>query len=387
MTLRVVLAGGGTGGHVFPAIAVADALSEMGDVEVTFFGSPRGLETRAIPAHRSPQGREYALELLGVEPMVGGGAARAVKSAMLAGKGTAIATKALLQKRPDAVMSVGGYAAGPVALAAVGLRIPLAILEPNSVMGLTNRWLAPFAKRAYLAFPELRAKFSADVARLTGVPLRRAFHRQELASGTFRILVLGGSQGAKGLNARLPDAVARVAKAGVAIEVLHQAGGGRAEEVEKAYRSEGASNVSVVPFIEDVATELGRAHLVIARSGAGTLAEIAAVGRPSLLVPFPYAADDHQAKNAAAFVSVGASIAIREEAADPLRLANEIVSLARDHARLVRMAEAAASLGHPDAAREIAEDFFLLARGKLGARTGAQTGNGAPPANFASMGA
>ena len=365
MSPRIVLAGGGTGGHVFPAIAVADAISQLSSAEITFFGSPRGLEAKTIAAHRSPKGETYALELLPVEPMVGGGPARAFKGAMLASRSTALAVKALRKLRPEAVMSVGGYAAGPVAMAAVLLRIPLAILEPNSVMGLTNRWLSRFAVRAYIAFPELQNGFKKDVARITGVPLRRAFYPHDLtAAPPYRVLILGGSQGARGLNKRLPDALARVAREGFAVEVLHQAGGGREEEVRALYKEEGLENVRVVPFIDDVAKELERAHLVISRSGAGTLAEIAAVGRPSLLVPFPHAADDHQAKNASAFESAKAAIMVREEVADPVRLASEITALFREPSRLQEMARIARTLGHPDAARVIASDFLALARGE-----------------------
>ena len=304
---RILIATGGTGGHVFPGLAVADAMRAMADVDVTFVGTPRGMEKDAVPA------RGYPIELLDVMPMKGGGAARAVKGALVAARATAQSVSLVRRLAPRAVLSIGGYAAGPVSLAAAALRIPVAVMEPNSTVGLANRILAPIAVRAYVAWEETAKPFRKGRARLLGVPLRPGFQPDPyLVRGTARILVMGGSQGAQALNERLPEAIARAARDVPNLEVMHQAGRDRAEAVREAYLREGVTRAHVSPFIDDVARELGRADLVIARSGAVTVAEIAAIGRAAILVPFPHAADDHQAKNALALEKAGGAICIRQ---------------------------------------------------------------------------
>lgn len=358
-----VIAGGGTGGHVFPGLAVADALRRLADVDVTFVGTARGLEARVVPS------RGYPLELLTVEPMKGGGVARAVRGAFVASAATARALAIVRRARPRAVLSVGGYAAGPVSLAAAALGVPLAILEPNAKMGLTSTLLAPFARRAYVAWPEAARFVRASALRVVGVPLRDGFVPAPYAAHRpLRVLVLGGSQGAKALNDRMPEAMARVARElreigdGAEVDVLHQTGRDRDAAVRAAYAEEGVARATVVPFVDDVAAEIARADVVVARSGAGAVAEISAVGRPAILVPFPFAADDHQAKNAEALASAGGAIAVRQEAADAFRLARELVLLLRDDARRARMAEASRLAGKPNAAHAVAEDLLHLAR-------------------------
>jgi UDP-N-acetylglucosamine--N-acetylmuramyl-(pentapeptide) pyrophosphoryl-undecaprenol N-acetylglucosamine transferase len=351
----IVVAGGGTGGHVFPGLAVARALRRFADVEVVFAGSPRGLEARVIPE----QG--YALELLDVEPMKGGGLERAVRGALVAAKATQTARAMVRRIRPAAVLSVGGYAAGPAALACVSQRVPLAILEPNSTLGLANRLLAPFAKRAYIAWAETGRHFRGDKAHLYGVPLRPGFEPRAYTPGkTKRLLILGGSQGAQALNEVLPRAVSR-ARGQVAFEVIHQAGRDREAAVRDAYAQNGLRDVQVVPFIDDVAEKMAAADLIVARSGAVTVAEISAIGRAAVFVPFPHAADDHQAKNAMSLAEIGGGVCIRQEAADETRLAGEIKRLMEDDARRIRMADAAREHGRPKAAEDIAKDLLRLA--------------------------
>ncbi|MBX3192316.1 MAG: undecaprenyldiphospho-muramoylpentapeptide beta-N-acetylglucosaminyltransferase [Labilithrix sp.] len=353
----ILVAGGGTGGHVFPGLAVAHALRELADVDVVFAGSPRGLETKIVPAHG------YTLELLDVEPMKGGGPARAVRGALVAAKAMRHATGLVGRLRPSAVLSVGGYSAGPAALACVRARVPLAILEPNSALGLANRLLAPFARRAYVAWSETARLFRGDKARLYGVPLRPGFEPRAYSAkpGQRRVLVLGGSQGATALNERLPPAIARtVAKVGD-VHVVHQAGRERAAAVKEAYERAGVRTATVTEFIDDVADQMSSADVIVARAGAVTVAEIAAIGRASLLVPFPHAADDHQAKNALALGELGGAICIRQEAADEVRLATELSLLFEDDERRVRMAHAAREHGHPHAAHDVARDLLSLA--------------------------
>jgi UDP-N-acetylglucosamine--N-acetylmuramyl-(pentapeptide) pyrophosphoryl-undecaprenol N-acetylglucosamine transferase len=357
----ILIAGGGTGGHVFPGLSVAHALRELADVDVVFAGSPRGLETRIIPQHG------YTLELLDVEPMKGGGPARAVRGALVAAKAMRHATGLIGRIRPSAVLSVGGYAAGPAALACVRARVPLAILEPNSLLGLANRLLAPFAARAYVAWAETARHFRGDKARLYGVPLRPGFEPRAYApkSGARRVLVLGGSQGASALNERVPGAIARDNGNVGELHVLHQTGKDREEDVRQAYERAGVKSATVVPFLDDVAEQMSAADVVIARAGAVTVAEILAIGRPSILVPFPHAADDHQAKNAMALAELGGTICIRQEAADEVRLGTELSLLFEEEARRSRMALTAREHGHPHAAHDVARDLLTLAGIKL----------------------
>jgi UDP-N-acetylglucosamine--N-acetylmuramyl-(pentapeptide) pyrophosphoryl-undecaprenol N-acetylglucosamine transferase len=355
----ILIAGGGTGGHVFPAVAVAEAMQRSADVDVVFCGTARGVEARVVPA------RGWPLELLDVEPMVGGGAARAVRGALVAARATGSALGLVRRLRPRAVLSVGGYASGPVALAAALRGVPLAILEPNSVVGFANRLLAPVAKRAYVAWDEAAVRFRSSARRSYGVPLRPGFSpRPYAARGTARILVLGGSQGAAALNERMPAAAARLADV-AGLEVMHQAGHGRDAAVREAYaRAEvgaGRGRATVAAFIDDVAQAIADADVVVTRSGAGAVAEIAAVGRAAILVPFPHAAGDHQARNAEAFARAGAAVCIRQDAADAPRLAAELRRLLTDERARVAMAEASCSLGRPDAAERIAVDLLALA--------------------------
>lgn len=350
----ILIAGGGTGGHVFPGLAIARALTKLADVDVVFAGTPRGLETRVIPE------AGFALELLDVEPMKGGGAERAIRGALVAAKATSHARSIIRRLSPAAVLSVGGYAAGPAALAGVSQRVPLAVLEPNSTLGLANRILAPFAARAYLAWQETARHFRGNKARMFGVPLRPGFVPvpYKVKAGPKRVLVLGGSQGALALNEVLPKALVR-ARERAAFSVMHQSGKDRDAAVRAAYGA--ADGVEVMPFLDDIADRMAAADLIIGRSGAATVAEIAAIGRAAIYVPFPHAADDHQAKNALSLAEVGGGICIRQEAADEARLADEVANLLLDDARRTKMADAARAHGRPAAAEDIAKDLLSLA--------------------------
>jgi UDP-N-acetylglucosamine--N-acetylmuramyl-(pentapeptide) pyrophosphoryl-undecaprenol N-acetylglucosamine transferase len=352
----ILIAGGGTGGHVFPAVAVAEAMRRAADVEVVFCGTERGVEARVVPA------MGCRLVTLEVEPLKGGGLGRAAKGTFVAGRATARAFALVRDIRPKAVLSVGGYASGPVSLAAALMRVPIAVLEPNSVVGLANRLLAPFARRAYIAWETAGAKFRPDARRLLGVPLRSGFRPVPYASrGTARVLVMGGSQGAAPLNDRLPAAAALVARHLPALEVLHQAGRDRDGKVRERYAHEGVKSATVVPFIDDVAGAIAAADLVVARAGAGTLAELSAIGRAAVLVPFPLSADDHQGKNAEALAGAGAAVCLRQEGATPEVLAAALEGLLINDAARSRMADLSAALGRPDAAREVAADLLALA--------------------------
>jgi UDP-N-acetylglucosamine--N-acetylmuramyl-(pentapeptide) pyrophosphoryl-undecaprenol N-acetylglucosamine transferase len=337
---------------------VGDALRRAAsDVEVVYVGTSRGLEARIVPE------RGDTLLRMNILPLRGGGASGFVRGAYRAAASIPEARRLIRLHRPSAVLSVGGYAAGPISLAARMLGVPLAILEPNSTLGFANRLLSPLAKRAYTAFPEVERFFRQSVVLRAGVPLRSAFVRAQVREhGTsMRVLVLGGSLGAAALNQTVPQGLASASKR-VAIEVVHQTGRGRDADVRALYAELGLTTAQVVPFIDDVAGALADADVVIARAGASSCAELCAVGRPSILVPYPFAADDHQFKNARSLERAGAAIAIRQKEATGDRIAAEVAALAADPARRAHMADAAGGLGKRDAASVIATDLLALAR-------------------------
>jgi UDP-N-acetylglucosamine--N-acetylmuramyl-(pentapeptide) pyrophosphoryl-undecaprenol N-acetylglucosamine transferase len=359
--VTVLIAGGGTGGHVFPMIAVGDAVkAEDPSSNVVYCGTARGIEARVIPEHGGD------LQLLDIAPLRGGGVAGFMKGVSRAA-GSIPEARALVKRiAPSAVLSVGGYAGGPVSLAARLAGVPVAILEPNSVLGLSNRLLTPFAERAYVAFPEAERFLRPSIVRRSGVPLRKAFTPAAYRprGDALSILVLGGSQGAVALNETVPKAIAMAQKLGVAVSVVHQTGRDREPVVRALYADLGVARIEIVPFIDDVAAALASADLVIERAGASSLAELCAVGRPSILIPYPFAADDHQYKNALSLEKQGAAVALAQKDATPERVAAVIEALARDPERRARMAEAAASLGKPSAAKSIALDLLMLARAR-----------------------
>ena len=355
MQPSVLFAGGGTGGHVFPLVAVAEALQELvPGVAVHFVGTPRGMETRLIPD------LGYPLHLLDVLPLRGQGVLGTVKSGLRACSVIAQGAKLLGKLRPRLVLSAGGYASGPISLAAHCCGLPVALLEPNSIIGLANRLLAPFVERAYTGFAGVEGNFPPDRVYRTGVPIRQGFSCDlfKRKSGFLEILVLGGSMGARGLNQMLPAAFAQ---AQTSIHVVHQCGRENDEAVRAAYGAlELEDRVDVVPFIGDVAGALRRADLVVGRSGAGAVSEICAVGRASLLIPYPHAAVGEQLNNARSLEDDGASLCLLESEATPDRVARIVDELNRDSLRLQGMATRAARRGRPKAAYAIAKDLAHL---------------------------
>ena len=372
-TATMLLAGGGTGGHVFPLVAVADALAELEPgLECVFVGTSRGIETRVVPA------RGYRLELMDVLPLRGGGVRAAAAASLRAAKALSAARALVKRLRPKAVLSIGGYAAGPISLAAAVSRVPISLLEPNSVMGLANRLLAPLVSRAYTAFEPVERHLRRSIIVRSGVPLQRGFGpRPYVSSAVPSVLVLGGSQGAVALNETVPRALARVRGE---LSIVHQAGPAHGTAVERRYRELGlAARVRVVPFIDEMPEALAAASLVIGRSGASAVSEIAAVGRPSILIPFPYAAGDHQRLNALALEAVGAAICVTQERATAGRLSEQVSLLLREPSRLEAMAAAAASFGRPDAARVVAHDLLALAGLRPGRLAGSSVSSALHP--------
>jgi len=357
---RIIVAGGGTGGHLFPGIAVVEELRRrVPGLEVLFVGSPRGIEARVLPE------RGERVELIDVSPLKGRSAGELLRGLGVLPAALARATALLRRERPDVVLGVGGYASGPMLLAAATLGIPTAVLEQNARVGLTNKLLGRVVGRAYVTFPETAASFRAGRAHVCGNPVRRAFVDAALAAmadpdgfeaRARRIFVLGGSQGAKVLNETVPEAIARAGIAERGIEVLHQTGAAMRDEVQARYDALGIK-AEVVPFIDDMARAYASAAFVIARAGATTIAELCAVGRPSILVPYRHASDDHQGKNAEALARVGAALAIREDELTVEGLAASLGELATNVTARRTMADAARKLGRPDAAANIVDDL------------------------------
>ena len=356
MKHTLLFAGGGTGGHVYPMIAVADAVRAIApELRLVFVGTERGMETRVVPE------RGYELELMRVLPIRGGGVLGAVRGIGRAATSVPDARALVKKLSPSAVFSIGGYAAGPVSLAARSLGVPVALMEPNSVIGLANRLIAPLVQRAYTAFPESERHFKPSVILRAGVPIRDGFtqHAYEPRLSALRVLVLGGSQGAKSLNDAVPHALAQTA---TNVVVTHQCGAAHEADARRLYAELGlAERAEVVPFISDMPAALAAADLVIGRSGASAVSEICAVGRPSVLIPYPFASGDHQRVNAESLVRAGAAVCLTLAEASPARIAAEITALLNDPSRLIQMAARAAKLGRPEAAHAIALDLLGLA--------------------------
>ncbi len=353
----LLLAGGGTGGHVFPAVALAEEWTARGG-RVVFVGSPRGLEARVVPA------LGYDFVAVDSRRLKNAGTVERVRS--LAQMPAALWTARRLVRRlsPNVVLGVGGYVSGPVVLAAALSGWPCAVAEQNARPGLTNRILGRFVRRVYTAFPEAAQRLPAGKVREFGNPVRNEIRRlAETAPEAGRdhhVLVLGGSQGARALNEKLPPAVAALVGRHP-LYVRHQAGRGNGDAVRAAYAQAGVTDVRVDEFIEDVAGAMSDADLVVARAGATTVAELACVGRPALFVPFPHAADDHQAANAASLVDAGAALMEREQTLDHDRLVSLLDELLSDRGRLAEMGRNARSRGRPEAARAIVSDLEELA--------------------------
>lgn len=355
--VRALFVGGGTGGHVFPLVAVAQALrARRPGSDITFVGSKRGMEATIIPKLGEK------LELVAAHPIKGGGPLGALRGLGTAALSVPRAIALVRRTRPDVVVSIGGYAAGGITVAARLLGVPVALLEPNSVMGLTNRWCVPFAARAYCAFPET-AERVGPAGRALGMPLREGFAPAPYAprEGRAHLVVLGGSQGAQALNQAVPKAVALVRQRVPHVTILHQAGKGKDDDVRQAYADLGLADAADVrAFVDDMPKVIEAADVVVARAGAGSISEVCTLGRAAVYVPFPFAADDHQARNAETLVAAGAARCLLQKDASPERLAEELLLLLEDPDLRKGIADRAAARGHEDAASHIADDLLEL---------------------------
>ncbi len=366
--MRMMVAGGGTGGHVFPGIALAEEMvTRHPGNDVVFVGTSRGLEAAVVPQAGFP------IELIRIQGLKGKPLWSFFEGLLLLPRALAQSISILRRWRPDVVVGVGGYASGPVLLGAWLLRIPTAVQEQNAIAGITNRILGLFVRAAFTAFPEAARYFGRRKVHQLGNPIRRAlldnYMRPTARHDRLRVLVFGGSQGAHALNMRVIEALPHLADLRDQIHVTHQTGARDREYVEKGYRAV-RFEPDVRDFITDMSQAYAEADLVVCRAGATTLAELTVCKKPSILVPFPAAADNHQVLNARSLADAGAAVMIEERELTGEVLAREIRSVLQSPERRERMARAAGRLGRPQAAQEIADVCTELVVRRWGSRQG-----------------
>ena len=352
------MAGGGTGGHVIPALAVARELRARGH-EVYFVGTERGVESKLVPAEKFPL--EY-VRLGGLKNV-----SILTKASSLWGllRSTWAQYRRFRARRPDAVFSMGGYVAGPPVLAAVLRGIPLVVMEPNAAPGFTNRHIGRWVKRALVSFAETERYFPPGRAEVTGRPVREEFFEipRKNEERDFTVLITGGSQGSRTLNNAARDSWPRFKAAGTPVRLIHQCGPAMLEELRRGWAQAGLAG-EISAFISDMPAAFAQADLIVCRSG-GTVSEIAAAGKPSVMIPFPFAADQHQLKNAEAFERAGACRMFRDKDWTGERMFTVVTELAGDRAGLAKMAAAARKLAKPGAARRAADVLQEIVQNKL----------------------
>jgi UDP-N-acetylglucosamine--N-acetylmuramyl-(pentapeptide) pyrophosphoryl-undecaprenol N-acetylglucosamine transferase len=359
--MHVLIAGGGTGGHVIPALAIARELRDTHTAEVRFVGTARGLETRLVPE----AGFDLALVRSGQLKNVS--LATRLQTAIDLPLGVMDCMRLLGEFEPQVVVGVGGYASGPGMLAALVKRVPTLAFEPNAVPGLANRLVGLFVSAAAVNFAPTTSFFHN--AHVTGIPVRKEFFAVEPKpeGSPPRLLVFGGSQGARVFNAVMPKIAKGLLSYVPDLTILHQAGAGAAEKTDEAYRASGADPTrwKVEEYLDQMPQRFADADLILCRSGASTVAELAAAGRAAVLVPFPGAADDHQKKNAEVFENARAAVLRVQEPNDALMesyLLSDLSSLLLQPEQRAEMGNRARALARPDAAREIAQLVADLAR-------------------------
>jgi len=365
MSLSVLIAGGGTGGHLYPGIAVArEIVARVPAAQVTFVGTAAGIESRVIPREG------FALETIRSAGLKGKSVASLARGIALLPASAIDAWGVISRRRPSIVIGVGGYSSGPVVLLAALRGVPTMLMEQNAMPGVTNRLLARFVRAAAITYDE-SSRFFAGRAFLAGNPVRPEFLGGEHDKHgsprgiddrrAARVLVFGGSQGAHAINVAMVEAAPRLVAAAPGLEITHQTGERDLDMVRDGYRRAGVQ-ARVEPFLYAIDREMKAADLIVCRAGATTLAELTAAGRPSILIPLPTATDDHQRKNAEALVVKGAARMIEQGSLTGDVLASEIVALAGNDAERTAMSAAARRTAKPDAAKVIVDRILELAR-------------------------
>ena len=349
--MRVIIAGGGTGGHIFPAISIAGEIRRRDSAnEILFIGTKNGFEVDRI------RKEGYDLKFINSGGIVSMGFVRSLKGVLFAIKGIFDSFRIIMDFKPNVVVGVGGYVSGPVVLAAFILFTPSVICEQNAVPGLTNRILARFVKRVFATFQMSTTYFPGDKTLVVGNPVRPEFLTVKSGKknhGGIKILVLGGSQGAYKLNVSVPKAVGMLRRDD--LSVVHQTGNRDIEDVRKAYEWFGIK-ADVLPFIDDIANVYNNADLVIGRSGAGTISEITVLGKPSILIPYPFSANNHQFENAKVLERAGAAVIIEDRLAFPEKIAETISDLLNNN-KLDEMMVQSKSLAKPNATKDIVDEI------------------------------
>ncbi len=346
--MKVLIAAGGTGGHIYPGIAVAKEILRRDETsEVLFVGTARGLETKIVPDNG------FQLSLIHSAGLKNVGLAGKIKGLSVLPNSFLEARQIIRQFRPHVVVGAGGYVSGPVLLMAAIMGVPTLVMDSNALPGFTNRQLARFVDRAALTFEE-SLKFFGKKGVVTGNPVRREFFEvpRKLRSDLFHVLIFGGSQGARAINNAMADALSHLGEFEGKLSVTHQTGEADLERIKAAYSESKFANAEVRPFISDMFTEFAKADLVICRAGATTCAELSASGKASIMIPLPTAADDHQRKNAEALERVGAAKMILQSDLTGESLAAEIAKLIESPDAITEMETAAKEMGREDAAEK-----------------------------------
>jgi len=345
--MRAILAGGGTGGHVIPALAIAQQLKKDFDAEIIFIGTARGIENRLVPA------AGFRLQLVEVGALMNVSLTRRAKTLFDLPRAILTSSRMIRDFGADVVIGVGGYASGPAMLAANLRGVPTLAFEPNVVPGFANRMVARWVSAAAVHFEETCRYFPN--CRVTGVPVRKAFFdiRPKDPGADPTLLVFGGSQGAHAINQAVIESLPGLRDRIPRLKIIHQTGERDYESVQAAYEKV-QFDAEVSKFIDDMPAKFACADLLICRSGASTVAEITAAGKAAVFVPFPRAADDHQNVNARALEKAGAAVVVEENKLEAAYLVDTIAALLGDPARLAQMSSAARSLSHPEAVQEIA---------------------------------
>jgi len=365
--MRLLIAGGGTGGHLFPGLALGEEVKTRHPRnDVLFVGSARGIEAREVPR------AGYPLQIIDVGPLKRMGLWGTLRGLFRVPRALGQSMRILRQFDPDVVVGVGGYSSGPVVMAAWLMRIPTAVQEQNALPGFTNRTLGMFVDAIFTAFPEARASFPVRKTHMLGNPIRRAFLDNYLhpkaGSDRLSIFVTGGSQGAHVLNLRVAEAMEILApQLGPRLQLLHQTGVKDQQEMAARYEKLKAHGLiaEAVAFIDDMPRAYAGADLLLCRAGATTISELTVCKKPAILVPFPFAADDHQTVNAHSLVQSGAAVLMPEKELTGEKLAGELRALEGDRGRLAKMSRASGLLGRPEAAREIADVCVSLCSRRL----------------------
>ena len=355
--LRFLIAGGGTGGHLFPGIAVARELEKrFSNTRIIFVAGLARMESEILSRYG------YKVTSIDVEGLMGRGWRKGLTVLLRLPLSLFQSARLIRRFSPDLVLGMGAYSAGPICLAARFMGIPTAIHEQNSYPGLTNRLLSRVVDQIFISFEESRKHFKSEAVFLTGNPIRNEFftgRKTERENGNFTVLIIGGSQGARAINRAFAEAAGILKREGREVDIIHQAGKTDHENVIEDYKKRDIKG-DILPFIDDMATAYSRADIVVSRAGATTIFELAGLGKPSILVPYPYASNGHQEINARSLVREGGAEMILESDLTGEALADVVVKYMDDRGALIKMGKRAKKVGRPDASGVIVDELMEM---------------------------